>query len=373
MNKENFYNTFRTQCLDVEQLSMDQFDRSLESVKTFIPYEKLLNVKRIIATGCGDSYLAACEMKEAFNYYLPNILYETPSAIDAARYVDLDTKNTMVIAVSVSGGASRISEILQRAKHNNCLAVALTDNLSSKAASSADYVLHTNTPKGDNYAGLRSYYASMITLIVFAAYLAEQISNKSYLSELKKEVESYKNKIYANINNTDDTCFNMALQSKEYRMFEVVADYDMFVCGKFISAKFAELSGDVCSVIDSENYFHVNSLMYPEKNMSGILIIDSNKQNLDRIVESANDQIKSKRKVIIFSDKNLKQLGIENGAMYCYLPFVDGKLSFINPLFCYIPISIFVSYHATMLGEEYFRGGMYRNSMTLGNNPIRII
>ena len=44
----------------------------------------------------------------------------------------------------------------------------------------------------------------------------------------------------------------------------------MFFCGKFIAAKFAELSGDVCSVIDSENYFHVNSLMYPGEDIGEI-------------------------------------------------------------------------------------------------------
>ena len=45
--KVYYQNSFRTQCLDVDPLTMVQFDRSVESVKKFINHPVFLKVKMI--------------------------------------------------------------------------------------------------------------------------------------------------------------------------------------------------------------------------------------------------------------------------------------------------------------------------------------
>lgn len=375
MFKMYFNNGLRMQCLDVEPLSMVQFDRSVESFTGLLPVEKIRSAKRIIATGCGDSYLAAVEAREAFARYLPNVEYETPTGIEAGRYIELAEQepDTIVVAISVSGGPARVSEALLRGNAHGCTTVALTDNPEGRAAKSAGYLYHTNTPAGDNISSLRTYYVSMISMYVMAASMAEVRSGKSYIPELRAQVEAYKNAFFRDIMQTDDICFQTALAWKDREFFEVTADGPLFFCGKFIAAKMAELSGDVCAVIDSENYFHVNSIMYPGSRIAEMNLIVSYEANVDRIADTVNAQVKRNgRSVIVFSDKEPRELGITEEVTWCPMAVPPREFGFLTPLFAYIPASILASYRATTIGEPFFRGGVGFPHMTLGNNPVKV-
>jgi len=375
MNKIYFNNGLRMQCLDVKELSMVQFDRSVDSFSGLLPVEKIKNVKRIVATGCGDSYLAAVEAKGAFAKFLPDVEYEIPSGIEAGRYLPMEAcePDTIVIGISVSGGPARVTEVLQRGNHHGCTTIALTDNRDSRAAKAAQYVYHTNTPAGDNISGLRTYYVSMISLYVMAAAMAELRTGTKQLAQLRCQVAAYKEAFFTNIEKVDDICFETALAWKPKKFFEVTADGPLFHCGKFISAKFAELSGDVCSVIDSENYFHVNSIMYPGEAIGEMALIASFDQNVSRISDTVNAQVKGKRDVIVFCDREPEAIGITEKVIYCPMAVPPAEYGFLLPLFAYLPSAILASYRATTIGEPFFRGGGSLGVMTLGTNPVKII
>lgn len=376
MKKMYFNNGLRLQCMDVKTLSMEQFDRSVASFAGLLPAEKIKNVKRIIATGCGDSYLAAVEAKGAFARYLPDVEYETPTGIEAGRYLTMDAcePDTIVIGISVSGGPARVTEVLQRGKKHGCTTIALTDNPDSCAAEAAQYLYHTNTPAGDNISGLRTYYVSMISLYVMAAAMAELRTGVSYLAELREQVTAYRDAFFTDMETMDDICFETALAWKKKKFFEVTADGPLFYCGKFISAKLAEFSGDVCSVIDSENYFHVNSIMYPGEAIGEMALIASYENNVSRIADTVNDQVsRGGRDVIVFCDRAPEEIGITEKVTCCPMPIPPAEYGFLIPLFAYLPASILASYRATTIGEPFFRGGRRLDTMTLGTNPVRII
>ena len=122
-NKFYYQGTFRTQCLDVGPLTMIQFDRSVESVKTFINDPVFLKTKKIISEGCGDSNLVGPAVREAFHYYLPDIDFDPMEALELSRYYDYRSQGeeTVVIAVSVSGGIPRTNECLTRANHHGLI------------------------------------------------------------------------------------------------------------------------------------------------------------------------------------------------------------------------------------------------------------
>lgn len=376
MDKIYFDNGLRRQCLNVQPLSMEQFDRSVESFQKLLSTGELCNVKRIIATGCGDSYLAAAEAKEAFARYLPDVEYEAPTAMEAGRYLELAEKEpeTVVVGISVSGGTARVTEVLERGKKHGCITVALTDVPGSQVANAANLLYHTNTPEGDNISGLRTYYVSMISLYVMAAALAEVRTGGKFLEELREQVSLYCEAFFAMIDQIDAVCFETALSWKQKRLFEVTADGPLFYCGRFISAKFAELSGDACAVIDSENYFHVNSLMYPGEAIGEMDLIVSDWKNADRMVAAVNAQVKRDgREVIVFCDKEPEEIGITEKVTYCPIAVPQEGFCFLIPLFAYIPASILASYRATTIGEPFFRGGGGRVHSTIGTNPIRVI
>lgn len=226
MQREKYFNNFRLQCLDVETLSMIQFDRSVASLKALGLEKELAGVNRIIATGCGDSYLAAISASGAFAHFLPQVNYEAPYAIDFTRFEPFKEAQpkTLVIGISVSGGPSRVVEVLKRGNKYGCLTLGLTDNPDSRVAKAAAHVYHTNTPKGDNMAGLRTYYASMISLFVLAAYISELTTGESRLPQLRAQVEAYRNEVYGSIDEVDEICFQTALAWKDKTLFEITAD-----------------------------------------------------------------------------------------------------------------------------------------------------
>ena len=375
MNKMYFNNGLRLQCLDVEGLCMEQLRRSVVSFQNLLPTEKIKNAKRIIASGAGDSFLAAAESKGAFARYLPDVRYEAPSGIEAGRYLAMEEEepDTIVVGISVGGGTARVAEILQRGVKHGCCAIALTDNPNSLAARSGNYLYHTNTPAGDNISGLRTYYVSMISLYVMAAAMGEIRTGKPFLKELEQQVEIFRKDFFRNISQMDDICFEKAIAWREKKYFEVTADGPMFWCGKFLSAKMAELSGDVCSVIDSENYFHVNGILYPAEEIGEMNLVSGCDENVDRIAETINSQVKAGRDVIVFSDLEPVGMGITQQVTWCPMAVPKKEYSYLLPLFAYIPGSILASYRATLMGEPFFRGGGGMPYMTLGTNPIRVI
>lgn len=154
----------------------------------------------------------------------------------------------------------------------------------------------------------------------------------------------------------------------------MTADGPLFYCGKFVAAKIAELSGDACAVIDSENYFHVNSLMYPGEWIGEMAFVVSDEKNADRVAAAVNDQVqRDGREVIVFCDKNPEEIGITQKVTWCPIAVPDKEYRFLLPLFAYIPASILASYRSTTIGEPFFRGGESRIHSTIGTNPVRII
>ena len=357
--KVYYTNTFRMQCYDVDPLTMVQFDRAVENVKKIVKNTEIQQVTKIIATGCGDSNLVGPAVKEAFDYYLPEIDFRGMQALELSRYYDYSTmtETTAVIAASVSGKIPRTNECLKRANKHRAQTIAMTDSLESECANSGKYLYHTNTPKGDNNAGLRTYFANCLCLIVFAASLAEEKHQRNYLLELRQALLEYHDEFFKELEKIDDLMFNIARLWINKKTFEVVADGPLYHSGKFIAAKFAEVPGDVCSVIDSEDYMHVNSLMYPDADIGEMIMINSNDSNLERIVHTVNQISKSGRGVLVFSDKNPSELGIEENVEYCHVVVPPKKFNFLAPLYLYLPASILAGYRATTTGEPMFRGG----------------
>ena len=145
---------------------------------------------------------------------------------------------------------------------------------------------------------------------------------------------------------------------KDKKYFEIVADGTLFWSGRFVSAKMAEVPGDLCSVIDSENFMHVNSIMYPGSQFGEMAMICSYEENVSRIADTVSQQVKRcGRDVLVFSDKTPGELGITEKVDYLYVPVPEKEWHFLQPLYSYLPGSLFSAYRAAVLGEPFFRGG----------------
>lgn len=366
LNDESYYrkfyfqDSFHAQCRDVDPLTMIQFDRSLEAVRKLMREPVLKEAKHVIGTGCGDSNIAAFAVKEAFAHYLPDVEYEAVEAIELSRHYAFpaDGSDTVVLLISVSGRIFRTVEALRQCKRHGITTVAVTDNVQSQTAREADLVLYENTPAGDNNAGLRTYYVSVMSTILLAAAMAQVRTGEPHTERLREQVQRYHDAFFGQWDSLDRACFATAVHWMDKKYLEITADGPLFWAGKFIQAKIIELSGDACTVTDSENYRHVNGFMGPGEDFGELVLINSRDSNVEHMAAAVGEMVEKGREVLLISDRTPAELGMPAQVWYCPMPVPEKEWAFLAAIYAYLPGAVFAGFRHTTIGEPMFRGGM---------------
>ncbi len=97
--------------------------------------EKANRIRRIILTGCGDSYCAAMAGSYAFSALLTDCLALAVRPMELTYYHrNLIDSQTLVVGISVSGKTPRVVEALRCAKAKGAIIAGLTDNPTSPIA-----------------------------------------------------------------------------------------------------------------------------------------------------------------------------------------------------------------------------------------------
>lgn len=355
----NYKNPLRRQCLSLQQLAPIQLDSLTHAFTGLFPEALIRRIDRLVVTGCADSYFAAMECKGAFSKYMPDCRFEAVKAIDAARYLSFANlePNTMLVTVSTSGAAARITEILERGKKHNCITVAITNSTKSPAAMAADFTYLTKTSFfPTDPPGIPSYFASLLSLIVMAAAMGEIRTKKIFLPKLKEELLAYNKLFFADMEQIDNSCMEVSNTWKRKKGFEVVADGPLFYCGEFIAAKYAEISGDKCTVIDSENYCHVNGLIRPGEDVGTIVLAASDEANMAHVAGTiARQVLEDGRSVLLICDKAPENVEVMVDVDYCKISVPPSDFRFLLLLYAYIPGVLMAGYHSQLLDEPCFR------------------
>jgi glucosamine--fructose-6-phosphate aminotransferase (isomerizing) len=153
-----------------------------EHVAAAVRDERVLNAKRILIGGSGDSWFAALSVAPAFRRWT-GILTEAKTAMELSRYeTALLTKQDLVISVSNSGSSSRARETVLLAKDRGATTLGITGSLSGALAQQADRVVHrpvSEVPElpahyGRCFLNLAEYLAVLYALYAFALALGVQ-------------------------------------------------------------------------------------------------------------------------------------------------------------------------------------------------------
>ena len=120
MNKQDYYHTINLQIEDLRTLVEVQTEKCFDAKKleALMPEETVKGLKRVIITGCGDSFSAAGSMKPAFCEHSGLKMVSAPDPMEFCRFYEKGEllkgnkpEEVLVIAVSASGGSDRIVEI----------------------------------------------------------------------------------------------------------------------------------------------------------------------------------------------------------------------------------------------------------------------
>lgn len=377
MDKLNFDNPLRQQCLSVPSLYADQIAGVRKGLENALTKEELKQIRRVVITGCGDSYVAALASIPAFRKFAGKFGsgFSYARAIDVCRYMTFDERsapNTLVIGVSCSGGPARVQEALRRANHYGCMTLAVTNNPTSPAATEAKRALIVNTPAFPNASpGLRNYYASLTGLYMLAAALGEATgcSKPGALDGLANAIETY-TKAYADkMEAIDDQMFELAKTWSQCKSFDFIGDDIQYATAFFCGAKIVEVAGMLTHTDDSEDWVHVGFLQKEPHKVGTLIVGDKKANNVSRIRETVGQAVGVGRPVLFVANGTKEEFGITVDVPTCTVPETPEGYEFLLPLMNYLPGSILAGYISTMTGEPFFRGGgVWREP---GNNTIR--
>ena len=381
MNKIDFDNALRKQCFSLTALCDDQIKGIYEGLKNCLNTESLRNIKRIVLTGCGDSYVACKVAVPALKKYAPHVDVQSVRAIEATRFVEFpDPEHTLVIGISASGTPNRMVETMRRANHHGCISLAVTNNTESPCGLEAKSVLCVNTPLfPDSSPGLRNYYASIMGLVMFAAQLGEAqgTAKSGSLDALATAIRNFTGSYEPIMEKIDDQMFDLAKKWKDYRGFDYIGDDIEFASAFFCGAKVVEVAGAPITWDDSEGWCHVNYFMKDPETTGTLFMADKYAADKTRIGETISQASGIGRPVFLVANGTKEDFGIKADIDVCTLPQAPKGYEFLLPLLDYLPGSILAGYISTMRGEPFFRGGVgawfEEDVMTIKTSEIVVV
>lgn len=244
-------------------LMRDEFDVLDERVRRAIGHHDLLGVRRIVPTGSGDSHFAAMAAELAFEQ-LAQLPTEPMAAMEYGRYgAAYQSKafplNPLVIGISAGGHSPRTVEALHAARREGALTAALTAVPDSPVAQAATLQLDARIADFGPCPGVRTYFASLLTLLLLAIRLREvhDIVSQEEANALRRELKSTADVIEATLDACRAPARTLAERLREHKAFMFVGDGPNYGTALYSAAKVSEVCGFYSMAQESEEWKHL--------------------------------------------------------------------------------------------------------------------
>ncbi len=226
-------------------------------------------VRKVYLTGDGDSYHASCAAEMAFE----TIADVSCQPMSAQRFLDYGSvwmrpaspPQTLLLAISASGGSRRVVQALERAKEHGVLTVALTGTPNSAATQVADRTIVVELPQKERSPGIRTYQASLIGLLLVAIELGERQSKYAQheADSLRQELVALADIVDATTDAIKERCYEVADRIAASPTLMVLGSGPSYGTALFSAAKMIEAAGVFAMGQDLEEWWHVERFAYP--------------------------------------------------------------------------------------------------------------
>lgn len=391
MRKEDYFNSVTDQVLALREMNPIQADKcfDLEKLQSVFPAEAAGKIRRVIVTGCGDSYSAAGAMLKGMRRLSGLRDLNSPDIMDFCRfytdekiYKGFRPEEVLLVAISFSGGSERVAEALQRGAQKGIHALLITRNSESKSAQAAGYVFNVETPEGCNTPGLCSYFASLMGLAAMGAYLG--VCNGNLTADAfvrtKTQIVDFVASFMADIEKVDDQMFALAQQVKDYRHFEMIADGNEGYSAQFVEQKFIECGGVYADHTTSEEFAHISIFFRQPETYVTVVMVNRADPSLKRMKDTVDGCLKQHRPTLVVTDVEEDFFRVRTGgvdpsvniygrtpvwydssaeagtAVVCRIPTAPQQ--WMSPFVDFLPGSLLAGYQAAV-NERHFFGGRY--------------
>jgi len=350
----------------------DQVDVIDRRVREQFSHNDLLSTKKIVITGCGDSYFAGLAVKHFFQN-ICDVPTLAQSAMETSLYemvykkTDFPfPKNPLVLAISASGIVARTIEAAVAANKLGAFSIAITGNNQSKLAKESDNIINVSAPvlEEGHVPGVRSYRMSLLGLYLFGLHIAE-VKGSMTMQEADKqrrELKNTSNQIYEVVESNKKIAMVLAEKFKNDNYFDFVSDGPGYASAKFGAAKVIEAAGKSAMAQYTEEWAH---LQYFENVMPNTptFLIPSVKGN-NRSLELLEPMKRVGRKIVVVTDKKE-----EFGDLSDYvLPLPSHVNKYFAPMLNTVGIELFSAYLADASNVKFFRRD--KDEYVSGNNTI---
>ena len=236
-----------------------------QQIETVLSPAEWAAVKNVYLTGDGDSYHASCALEMAFE----TIADVGCRPMSAQRFVDYGAQwmrqQSLVLAISASGGTQRVVQAIERAKEHGALSVAVTGTPDSPVARAADRAIVVELPQKERSPGIRTYQASLIGLLLVAIQLGEMQGRQSQseAAALRQELVALADVVEATNAAVKEPCQEVAKTVAAAPTLVMLGSGPSYGTALFSAAKLVEAAGVFAMGQDLEEWWHVERFAYP--------------------------------------------------------------------------------------------------------------
>lgn len=377
MNQASYDNPLRRQILSLPELVETQLETCFgPGLQELMSMAEIFDTRKIILTGCGDSYVAAIAMAPVIERYCDCFGVTVMRAVEFCRFLPKEDigigepNSPLVIVISAGGGTARICEALQKANQVGAFSILLTNKQSSKAVAIAKRVYFLDTPAFPNDSpGLRSYFASLLGLVAFACRIGHVRGTlpPTAPGDFRSAIAEYVGRYAAAFESVDRQMLALAQRWADFNRFDFVADHVELASAAISADKFAECNGCFCSVSDSEDWCHINYFLKDPGQIGTVFFADKHANGFGRIVESAASAKKIGRPVLVVTNAGADAFA--EGIEVCTLPDAPAGFGWLLPLMDFTPAALLAGYLAELQGEKYFRMAFAADGTPDRSNP----
>ena len=329
----------------------------------------LSKIKRVMLSGCGDSYASGVSAKEGFEA-LTGLPCEAPASVELSRYTYPDLfENSLVILNSISGGVARVVEGCLRAKKYGAATLALTGSATSKIAELSDSALIMNDlPKRSpeiSSPKVLAYTASCAGLLHLAIAIGEKIGhiNAAQADGYRKDLLAYSTEAFgAAMERMDDDSFEAAKSWSDKKSYVFLGDGSEYGAAIFGAFKWPESMGRMAAWDDTENWNHVNYFQKDIPSVGTAVVVRKDSPSMSRVFETVEALCTLGRNVVVVTDDQTSDF--PKGALICRIP--EAPHSWMAPCFLHLPLALFAAY---VHGIEKPSFVPYRNKGELWTDP----
>ena len=385
MDKQQHNNAMRLESYDLAGFAGKLYAINKDAIHGALTEEEARGAKKVIATGCGDSYCAALAAERAFHELAGVRMWGRP-AIEVSRLFDpRDFDDTLLFGISSRGRTSRVIEAALRVnnlgKNSKTVAIVNFKVQDSLLERECNKSIHVEMPVfecgeyTEHAPCQRSYFSTMFTQMLLAVRLGELRGNygaeqaEAYRQGMIAYAEKF-NEAY--VDGNDDRMWELAKTWNGYTNYEVVGTANEAANVWFCAAKVVEAYGDIASYDNAENWLKINRYAKNPERIGTVLLADRDDEALEVALEAARVMAEIGRPTIVLTDADASLFPAS--AHVFVMPTTEYR--FAKPLMQYSPLGNLLGYIKEMRGASFYRYGGENNdyirelAKTVGSDSI---